>query len=422
MRQNQAGATLEHRLESGGTLSANVYSGMRAIKQFLSIPLSVQLSSPTQSGGVVDLNRDFGGGGLRYTRDASLAGRPLTLNFGAEYERMAEHRRGYINDLGVEGALRRDEDDTVSSSAVYAQAQWHFAAKWIALGGVRANRVAFDSVDHYIVPGNPDDSGGRNFNATTPVIGLLYRAAPATSVYVNYGRGFETPTFAEMAYNPSGATGLNFGLEPSKSRSTEVGVKTLIGSRVRLNATLYNVETENEIVVDTSSGGRTTYTNAGRTRRRGIELSAGASLPLGIEASLAWTILNTEVLDGYTSSSGDVAAGNVLPGVPRATLYGKLSWRAPASGFNVLLEAQHRSQVAVDDVNSAYADAYTVANFAFGFEQRAGKWDTSEFVRVNNLADTKYIGSVIVNASADRYYEPAPGRNAMVGVQAKLGF
>ena len=101
---------------------------------------------------------------------------------------------------------------------------------------------------------------------------------------------------------------------------------------------------------------------------------------------------------------------------------GQLSWRAPASGFNVLLEAQHRSQVAVDDVNSAYADAYTVANFAFGFEQRAGKWDTSEFVRVNNLADTKYIGSVIVNASADRYYEPAPGRNAMVGVQAKMGF
>jgi len=421
VRQNQAGATLEHRL-ADGSLTATLYAGQRAVKQFLSIPLFVQLSSPTQSGGVVDLNRNFGGGGLRYTREASLAGRPLSLTVGGEYERMAEHRRGFINDLGVVGVLRRDEDDTVASSAVYAQAEWRFAAKWIALGGVRANRVTFDSADHYIVPGNPDDSGGRDFNATTPVIGLLYRAAPATSLYANYGRGFETPTFAEMAYKPSGATGLNFALEPARSRSVEVGIKTLVGSRLRLNAALYDVETHDEIVVDTSSGGRTTYKNAGRTRRRGIELGADASLPLGIEASLAWTLLDTEVLDGYTSSSGNVAAGNVLPGVPRASLYGELRWRDPASGFNVLLEAQHRSQVAVNDVNSEYADAYTVANLALGFAQRAGQWRTSEFLRVNNLADTKYIGSVIVNASADRYYEPAPGRNAMVGVQAKRAF
>jgi len=426
VRQNQAGATLEHRLDGGGTLTANVYGGMRNVNQFLAFDGATPASATEygSSGGVVNLARTFGGGGLRYTRDVSLAGRPLTLTLGGEYETMDERRKGFVNDFGAFGALRRDEDNTVTSKAVYAQAQWRLAPKWIALGGVRANKVSFGSTDYYIVPGtlNLDDSGSRDFSASTPALGLLYRAAPATSLYVNYGRGFETPTFAELAYQPSGATGLNFALEPAKSRSIEAGIKTLIGSRVRLNAALYDVETDNEIVVDANVNGRTTYKNAGRTRRRGIELSAGASLPLGIEASLAWTILNTEVLDGYTSSSGDVAAGNVLPGVPRATLYGELTWRDPASGFNVLIEAQHRSQVAVNDVNSDYADAYTVANLALGFKQRAGKWHTSEFLRVNNLADTKYIGSVIVNASANRYYEPAPGRNAMIGVNAKLDF
>ena len=426
VRQNQAGATLEHRLEAGGTLTANVYGGMRNVNQFLPFEGN-QAASATNygsSGGVVNLARTFGGAGLRLTRDVSLAGRPLTLTLGGEYETMDERRKGFVNNFGSFGDLRRNEDDTVTSKAVYAQAQWRLAPKWIALGGVRANKVSFGSTDYYIVPGtlNLDDSGSRDFSASTPAVGLLYRAAPATSLYVNYGRGFETPTFAELAYQPSGATGLNFALEPARSRSTEAGVKTLIGSRVRLNAALYDVETDNEIVVDANVNGRTTYKNAGRTRRRGIELSAGASLPYGIQASLAWTILNTEVLDSYTSSSGNVAAGNVLPGVPRATLYGELTWRDPASGFNVLLEAQHRSQVAVNDVNSEYADAYTVANLAFGFAQRSGKWHTSEFVRINNLADTKYIGSVIVNASGSRYYEPAPGRNAMIGLQAKMGF
>ena len=46
----------------------------------------------------------------------------------------------------------------------------------------------------------------------------------------------------------------------------------------------------------------------------------------------------------------------------------------------------------------------------------------SEFLRVDNLADRSYIGSVIVNESNGRFYEPAPGRNYMVGLQAKLNF
>ena len=414
VRQNQAGGTLEHRF-GDNTLTANLYSGQRAVNQFLAF------SGATTSGGVVDLATSYGGGGLRLTHDGALAGRPLTLTLGGEYQSMDQRRKGFVNNLGIEGALRRDEDDTVTSSALYAQAEWRFGEKWIALGGVRANRVSFGSTDYYIVPGNPDDSGGRDFSATTPALGILYRLGPATSLYANYGRGFETPTFAEMAYQTS-APGLNFALDPARSRHYETGIKTLVGPNLRLNAALYDVETEDEIVVDTNVGGRSTYKNAGKTRRRGIELGAGATLPFGIEGSLAWTVLNTSILDGYTSSSGNVAAGNVLPGVPRASLYGELRWRHVPSGFSAVLEAQHRSRIAVNDINSDFADGYTVANLALGFAQRANGWQLSEFVRVDNLADRQYIGSVIVNASNTAYFEPAPGRNSTIGMQAKHGF
>jgi iron complex outermembrane receptor protein len=39
----------------------------------------------------------------------------------------------------------------------------------------------------------------------------------------------------------------------------------------------------------------------------------------------------------------------------------------------------------------------------------------SEYVRLNNIADKKYVGSVIVGDTNQRYFEPAPGRNWFVG-------
>jgi iron complex outermembrane receptor protein len=117
-----------------------------------------------------------------------------------------------------------------------------------------------------------------------------------------------------------------------------------------------------------------------------------------------------------------VPAGNRLPGVARNTLYGELRWKHAPSGFALALEAQHKSRVAVDDVNSDFAAGYTTANLAAGFTQTGGKWTVTEFLRVDNLADRRYAGSVIVNEGNGRFFEPSPGRTAMLGVQAKLGF
>jgi iron complex outermembrane receptor protein len=43
-------------------------------------------------------------------------------------------------------------------------------------------------------------------------------------------------------------------------------------------------------------------------------------------------------------------------------------------------------------------------------------------VRVDNVGDKEYIGSVIVSEANNRFYEPAPTRNVMAGVQASLQF
>jgi len=414
IEHDQAGATFEHAFDARNRLQASGWAGTRFVEQFLAF----QGSTPaTTSGGVVNLDREFGGGALRFFSELPLAGRPLRLSLGAEYERMAERRRGYENLNGVAGALRRDEDDTVSSTGAYAQAEWAFAERWSAHLGVRATQVSFESADYYVAPGNPDDSGAKDYRATTPVAGLLFRLDPATSLYANFGRGFETPTFAELAYQNSGS-GLNLALDAAKSRHFELGAKIVREGAWRANAALFDIETENEIVTDQSSGGRTTFRNAGRTQRRGLELAAESLASGPLEARAAYTYLDATFADAFNA----VAAGNVLPGVPKHQFYAEGAWRHAPAGLRVAAEYLYRSEVAVNDTNSQFAPSFGVLNLIVGLEQRSARWRLSEFLRIDNVGDRAYIGSVVVNDANGRFYEPAPQRNMTLGVQANLQF
>lgn len=416
--QNQIGAAISHRLSQVTTLHGSLHAGERVVRQYLGFLGEVPA---TTSGGVLNLDRGYGGVSLRLETRGALLGRPLTVSFGGEVERMVDRRTGWVNQNGQIGALRRDEDNIVSATGAYAQGEWRFADQWIALAGLRASRVAFDLKDFFIVAGNPDDTGSRSYSAVTPALGLLYRATPAISLYANHGRGFETPTFVELAYRPSGS-GMNFGLEASRSRHLEAGVKAVLGAGTRLNLALFEVATEREIVVDTNVAGRSTFKNAGRTRRSGLELGLQSSLPFGLEAVLAWTLLDASFRDALTVGAVTVPSGNRLPSVASNTLYAELRWKHAPTGFTVALEAQHKSRVAVDDVNSDFAAGYTTANLAAGFTQSGGKWKVTEFIRIDNLAGKRYAGSVIVSESNGRFFEPSPGRTALVGMQAKLGF
>lgn len=420
--QSQAGVVYDLPLSSRDTLQARLYGGDRQVTQYLAIPLIFQ-GAPTHSGGVVDLDRGYGGAGLRLTRETKLADAPLLVSAGVDYDRMAERRKGYINNFGVAGELKRDEDDTVTNTDFYAQAEWALAPRWNVLAGVRHSRVEFESRDYFVAAGNPDDSGTVDFVRTTPVAGVTFRLAPNVNVYANAGKGFETPTFTELAYRPGGATGLNFALKPARSTHYEAGVKALVGTASRVNVALFRIDVKDEIVVNSSSGGRTDFRNAAQTRREGLEVLWESRFARAFEAAIAYTLLDAKFREPFTSGgTAFVTAGNRLPGVPPYTLFGELVWRHAPSGFHAAVEGRRNGKVYVNDANSEFAAAYTVWNLRAGFEQRGRNWRLAEFVRVDNATDHRYIGSVIVSEANGRFYEPAPERNVLIGVNAELKF
>ena len=427
IRQNQLGAIYEigDASQISGAAQAKIYGGGRTVKQYL----GQDGNTPLGSGGVVDLSRNYGGVGLRWSRRLSIAERALTFSAGFDADQLDERRRGFVNNAGRQGALKRDEDDRVANTDFYAQGELQITDALSISGGARRSKVKFESRDYYIVGVNPDDSGTVNFARTTPVLGALYKITPRWNAYANYGEGFETPTFAELAYRPNGATGLNFGLQPASSKHAEFGIKGIIGSRSKINAALFHIDTRNEIVTNSSSGGRSDFRNASKTQRDGVELSFESILPFGFETYAAYTWLNAHFTDAYTAVTPPVTvpAGNRLPGVPRSVLYGELVWRHQASGFHAAIEYRASSKVYVNEANSDAAAGFGVANIRAGFQQQFGSsatggWKLSEFVRVDNVTDHRYIGSVIVAEARGRYFEPAPGRNFLVGVNVTYAF
>ena len=405
-----------HRLEM------SAYVGQRSVLQYLSIPRGAQLA-PTSSGGVVDFDRDFAGLGARWIHNIELGDDLLTITAGLDYDWASDDRRGFENfigtTLGVKGALRRDETDTVTSTDPYIQANYE-RGPWSFNAGLRHSRVRFEVEDDFLA--NGDDSGDQTYSRTTPALGVVYRVTDDVNLYASAGTGFETPTLGELSYS-SGTGTLNLDLKPSRSRQFEVGAKARIGEQTRVNAAIFHISTDDEIVVASSSGGRTTYQNAGTTLRQGIELAADSRLTPALTARGSLTHMRAIYDDDFMSGSTLVESGKRIPGIPATTLYAELAYAHAGTGITTAVEGIYRSRIEVEDTNTdRAAPGYTLLNLRVTAEQKRGDWTIGQMLRIDNLGDRKHIGSVVVGDAQMRYYEPGPGIAWYAGVNLSYGF
>ncbi|HEX2595457.1 MAG TPA: TonB-dependent receptor [Luteimonas sp.] len=425
VRQQQAGLHVEQAIGDRNALSLDTWGGTRDTFQMLSVPVAAQ-AAPGSGGGVVDLNRGYAGIDLRWQLDTLLLRRPLGVTLGLESQRSTEHRRGYENFsgtvLGVVGALRRDQRDTVGNRDAYAEARWAFATQWAATLGVRRSRVDFRSRDAYIAPGNPDDSGRLHYARTTPVFGISYRPRSWLELYGNAGRGFETPSFAELGYRADGGSGLNGALRPARSTSAELGMRVNRGEHA-FELVTFDSRTRDELVVASNVGGRSTYDNAASSGRRGWELSASGPLSQRWHYAVAYSRLDARYRSAFSTCRAPpctqpdtfIAAGNRIPATTPQTLWAELRW-TPGSDLDLFAQAAAFGRTYADDANSAHAPGYATLDLGAERRWRIGRMRVEGFARLDNVFDRHAIGSLIVNDSNGRYFEPAPGRTWMFGL------
>jgi len=453
--QLQAGLSWRHRFEGEGALRESlvaVYRGRRSVTQWQSIPVATQ-TNPQQPGGVIDFDRDYDGLDGRLVWQWTLPGeRSAQLVAGVSSDRNNEDRRGYENFLGsganqllgVTGRLRRDERNRADRTDVYAQGEVELSPALIASVGVRDGRIRYRSDDRYtsrdasgrIV--NGDDSGSANFRFTTPVAALQWRVSSALQVYTSLARGFESPTLGELAYRADGNAGLNTDLKPQTSEQAEVGLKWRSGNRESgpswaLDAAVFQANTEDEIAVATNQGGRQTFRNVGRTRREGVEIDLRARFSPSWRARVALTWLDATYRDNFLICAATpcgpaqrtqlVPAGNRIAGTLAKTAYAELAWQ-PERLREIALELRAQGDLPVNDANSDFADGFAL--FAIrarqGVDLGPGHGRLDLLARIDNLADRRVVGTVIVNEGNSRFFEPAPGRSYLLSARWSRSF
>jgi len=440
IRQSQGGVNWRHRFGETGALretSLTAYKGSRGVNQVLAIPPLTQNnpavpSSQRHGGGVVDFDRAYDGLEAR----VRLGWTDLDVIAGAVQERQADDRRGFENftgpssaptELGVTGALRRDERNTARTRDAYAQAEWTLDPAWTVIAGVRSGRVDLRVEDHYVQGLNGDDSGSLRFSYTNPVVGLRWAVQPQWMLHASAARGFESPTLGELAYTADNS-GFNFGLKGQTSNQLEVGSKWR-GNALDVDAALFLVDTDDEIGVLSNAGGRSAFQNVGRTRRYGAEAALGWRLDPTLRLGAALTLLHARYRDSFGTCLAapcpsaanplvPVAAGNRIAGTQEASGFAELAWRPGVVPGEVAIEVRAQGKTAVNDVNAEYAPGFAVVNLRWSHRITFGQGSALELLaRVDNLADRHYAGSVIVGDANGRFYEPGSPRAAMVSLR-----
>lgn len=427
IEQIQTGVTWSKPIDEQNELYMMGYWGNRQVTQYQSIPKSTQ-ENLRHAGGVIDFERNYYGADFRWTGKELLPNTIVSL--GVALDAMDEDRKGYENfnlvngqpSYGVKGKLRRDEDNTLWNIDPYLQVSWQFLPTWKLDTGVRYSNVHYKSKDYFIVGVNGDDSGKTDYSKLLPSVALSWQVFPELLTYVSYAKGFETPTFTEMAYRTDGLGGFNFDLEASSSDTYEFGLKSqnMLGN---FTLAVFQTKTKDDIVSAGAKDGRNTFRNADKTLREGVELTWNKALwhDLIANASYAYLDATFESDVPEIGSVSKIESGNLIPGIAKQRAYASLAWK-PKAGLYGGVDAQYSDKIYVNDINTEVAPSYTTISAYTGYVWNMNDWRVNTYARIDNMLDKNYIGSVIVNDGNGRFFEPADGRNWSAGFSVTKQF
>jgi iron complex outermembrane receptor protein len=428
-------------IDSAQSLTARTYYGTRENLQYQAgtVPNSA-------NGTWVGLDRQYVGFGLLYNLRTQVNQIPVIWAAGYDFDQSRERRQGGNTTQGEKlGGVTRDELNTARNSDFFVQANALLSEHVTAVLGARRSSVRFSSDDGFVTATDPDGSGARSFGATNPVVGLTFHATPTLNLYANYGRGFETPTLSEVAYQPSSQPNgaplakFNPSLNASRSQHQEIGAKWLPAPGSRLDLAAYQIDSRDEILVQASASGRTAFVNAPGTQRTGIEASAITLLTPQTRLSFSANTIDATFSETANGVSKNIQAGYQLPGIPKNFVFSELLWSsipldssrrpnrsgslAAGSGMRLGLELIHAGKIYADDNNlqaGSSAPGYTVLSAVASKGWSIGRAQVTAYARIENLTDKNYVGSVIVNQSAQKFFEPGAARNWIAGLRLNL--
>ena len=367
-----------------------------------------------QASGQIVFNRDFSGGGFNY----QFTTKNYRLKTGLDLENQKDNRQRYDNLSGKEGALKLDQIEEFRNIGVFLLQEFTIIPKLKLSVNTRFDDIRLQISDKFLSDGN--QSATQSFQRFSPMAGLTFSPTLSQAIFVNVSTNFETPSLNELTNNPTGLGGFNPDLNPQKSRNFEVGYKGILGKKFRADISLFYIEVEDEIVPFQLANqvGRTYFRNAGLSARKGLEMGLTYKIRSGLTTYFNYTYSDFQYKN-YVTTTGKFD-GNTLPGIPKHNIYGEIRY-FPRIGLYAIAQIRSIGELYADDANLTKNNSYVTVNLRVGYRKQLKHLTIEPFIGINNLFNEIYNANIQINATANRYFEPASGSFVMGGLTVRAG-
>ncbi|CAM4171376.1 TonB-dependent receptor family protein [Zobellia nedashkovskayae] len=288
--------------------------------------------------------------------------------------------------------------------------------KFTAQIGLNINKTHYDFRDKFN-SGSDNKNAKRDFKAIVlPSLDLNYKLNEYHFIYANISRGFSNPSL-ERSLTPEGV--INPDIAQETGINYELGGQfNFFNKKLHVDLAVYRMNIENLLVDQRIGEDQYIGKNAGSTKHQGIDLELSYTIALTPNLQMRPFINYTlsdfsfvEFIDGENDFSG-----NPLTGVPKNRLNSGLQMQMN-NGFYWNTTHQYVDKISLTDANTLYSDAFNVLNTKIGYKkQLSTRFTIGLNLGINNIFDTEYAQSVLINAtgfggSEPRYYYPGNGRN-----------
>jgi iron complex outermembrane receptor protein len=363
----------------------------------------------------VFFEREAWGAAAQYRRQLGA----LQWSAGVDLDLQLDVRRNHANLLGARGALQLEQSETVRAVGPWTRAELELPGRFWLIAGARYDWVEFVVGDRFVrAIGNADVSDRLHFRQLSPQLALRWGDSEQLQAWGGLVSAFVVPTTTELAPVDS-AGGFRSDLDPEHTLGLEVGAKgLLLQRRLGYDLTLFDLRVDDVAVPAQTPSGDDIFRDAGRVRRRGVELGVSALLHPWLSLRLGYTFADFRYKDFDTP--GASFDGKREPNFPQQQLAGELRLDHPSGAFGVLA-VRHFSDIEVDDANSAESDGATLADIRVGWDIQRRGLTIQPFAGLRNFTRARYDQTLRPNAVGGRYYEPAPLMEVYGGVELRFG-
>jgi len=323
------------------------------------------------------------------------------------------------NIRGVPDQRRVRDKINADQLFVFSQLRLRPSTRWELQAGLSANSFGY-AIDR--VAGTALNGKWKFQPQVLPRVAASFIPVDGVAFFVQVAKGFSAPTLAEV--KPS-AGGLYTGLQAESGWNTETGVRIKDRrGRFLLSSQVFQFDLRNAIVRQVNAGGAEYFINAGKVRQRGWETDASMYLIANrssfvrlLHLKAAYTRNNFRFLS--YAPSGNRYDGNRLTGVPEHTIAFSIASEY-RNGLFLNFNINQVGRIPLNDANSFWSDRYSLIQLKTGWKGSWRRTAIEVFLLGDNLGDDLYSLGHDINAFGNRFYNPAPGRNLLLGCSIQL--